>query len=253
MTDNLRIWAALEKTDPKHTKNFTRGGGFKGTAMKPIWLAKRLTEKFGPCGTGWGMEKPEFQVVPAGDETLVFCTVALWYWENGVVGGAPRPTVYGVGGDKVMGKNKYGPFMNDEAFKASYTDALSNAMKQIGVGADIHMGLFDDEKYVRETAKEFAAQGFEADPDITANLAPNGRDAEGNIRSAYDAGKAAKAKKFADDLITVLNTATKDEAKKVWTENWKAPKGTMISPLAWLEKHAPEQFQRVSQAHENAV
>ncbi len=150
MTDNLRIWSALEKTDPKHTKSFTRAGGFKGTAMRPIWMTRRLTEQFGPCGTGWGMTKPEFQVVPATDETLVFCTIGLWY-EN------VDNMVYGVGGDKVVTKRQSGQvFNNDEAFKSAYTDALSNAMKQIGVGADIHMGLFDDEKYVRETARAFA-------------------------------------------------------------------------------------------------
>lgn len=153
MTDNLRIWKALEKTDPKHTKPFKRAGGFAGTALKPIWTIKRLTEQFGPAGIGWGMEQPSFETVTAGDEILVFCTVALWYRD-----GEDRGTVFGVGGDKVLGKNKYGPFTNDEAFKASYTDALSNAMKQIGVGADIHMGLFDDEKYVRETQREFSDQ-----------------------------------------------------------------------------------------------
>lgn len=151
--DNLRIWNALSKTDPKHTKPFSRAGGFKGTATKPIWLTMRLTEKFGPCGIGWGMGQPEFQTVTAGDEILVFCTVALWYREGEALG-----TVYGVGGDKVLGKNKYGPFTNDEAFKASYTDALSNAMKQIGVAADIHMGLFEDQKYLREVTQEFAEE-----------------------------------------------------------------------------------------------
>lgn len=152
---NTRIWDAVSKTDPKHTKPFTRSGGFKGTATKPIWLIKRLTEQFGPCGIGWGMDKPDYQFVTAGDEILVFCTVALWYRE--AAADAKVATVYGVGGDKVMGKNKYGPFTNDEAAKASYTDAMSNAMKQIGMGADIHMGLFEDDKYLRETAREFAA------------------------------------------------------------------------------------------------
>ncbi len=79
------------------------------------------------------------------------------------------------------------------------------------------------------------------------------RDADGTLLSIYDAKKAAEAKKLADDMITVFNTATKDEARKVWTSNWKAPAGSRVSPLAWLETHAPDQFQRVSQAHENAV
>jgi hypothetical protein len=151
----MRIWDALSKTDPSHTKGFKRAGGFQGTAVKPIWTIKRMTEQFGPAGTGWGMDEPRFDVVNAGDEILVFCTVHLWYVEPAV--GSKVAGVYGVGGDKVMGKNKYGAFTNDEAFKASYTDALSNAMKQIGVAADIHMGLFDDSKYRREIEQEFAS------------------------------------------------------------------------------------------------
>src|SRR5690606_5800260 len=115
-----------------------------------MWSYKRMSEEFGPCGTGWGMGEPSFQVVPGPEgEVLVYCTVALW-WED------PGQKVYGVGGDKAVGKNKYGLFADDEAFKKSYTDALSNAMKQLGVAADIHMGQHDDDKYVQEVAREFA-------------------------------------------------------------------------------------------------
>ena len=46
---------------------------------------------------------------------------------------------------------------DDEAFKKAYTDALSNAMKFIGVAADVHMGLFDDNKYVQQVRGEFEA------------------------------------------------------------------------------------------------
>tara|TARA_R110000868_G_scaffold411706_1_gene707799 strand:+ start:24198 stop:25019 length:822 start_codon:yes stop_codon:yes gene_type:complete len=167
--DNLRIWNSLCKTDPKHTKGFKRAGGFAGTAVKPIWQTLRLTEQFGPAGTGWGMDEPTFQTVNAGEEILVFCTVGLWYRE-----GETMARVYGVGGDKVLGKNKYGPFTNDEAFKASYTDALSNAMKQIGVAADIHMGLFDDDKYVAATKREFE-QGDAPPPPGPKQSSANGR------------------------------------------------------------------------------
>lgn len=147
---NLRIWDALKRTDPKHTKPFQRSGGFRGTAIKPIYCTQRLTELFGPCGLGWGMDKPEFQVVPAGDEIAVYCTVGLWYIDGGI-----RAQVYGVGGDFVVKKNKNGLQPDDEAFKKSYTDGLSNAMKQIGVGADVHMGQFEDNKYVSDLKEEF--------------------------------------------------------------------------------------------------
>jgi len=141
MTDNLALWDRLGKTDPKHTSKFQRAGGFKGTAIRPIYSIRRMTEEFGPCGSGWGINQPSFQVVNAGDETLVYCTVGIWHGQRDNV-------VFGVGGDKVVAKFSSGLKSDDEAFKKAFTDAITNAMKLIGVGADVHMGLFDDSKYV---------------------------------------------------------------------------------------------------------
>jgi hypothetical protein len=149
VTDNLKIWNALAKTDPAHTKQFSRSGGFKGTALKPIWIVKMLTEQFGPAGQGWGTNEPRFEVVACGDEVLVYCTVSGWHGDRSNV-------VWGVGGDKVQAKRKDGHFYDDEAFKKAHTDAIGNAFKMIGVGADIHMGQFDDDKYVATMREEFA-------------------------------------------------------------------------------------------------
>jgi len=150
MTDNLKIWDTLGKTDPKHTKPFSRAGGFKGTAMKPIWIIRLMTEHFGPVGIGWGIEKPEFQVIEADKERLVYCTVGVWHTSK-------TNLFYGVGGDKVTAARQSGTFNSDEAFKMAYTDAVNNALKYLGVGADIHMGQFDDSKYVEEVGREFEA------------------------------------------------------------------------------------------------
>lgn len=150
---NTDLWDKLGRTDPKHTKGFSRSGGFKGTAIKPMWAFRRMTEELGACGIGWGINQPSFQVVPSGDgETLVYCTVSIWH-------GSRDQIVFGVGGDKVVAKRRDGgSFSDDEAFKKSFTDAITNALKLIGVGADVHMGLFDDSKYVAEVAKEFAEE-----------------------------------------------------------------------------------------------
>lgn len=157
---NLRHWDALSKTDPKHTKPFTRPGGFKGTAVRPIWIERHLTETFGPCGIGWGMDKPEFQTVPGPDgEVAVYCTLRCWYRDHDAQ--STPAYVWGVGGDKVITKrvDKAGKLLpliiDDEAFKKSMTDALSNAFKHVGVAADVHMGLFDDAKYVNDLRHEF--------------------------------------------------------------------------------------------------
>jgi hypothetical protein len=208
MSDNIALWEKLGKTDPAHTKEFTRGGGFRGTAIKPMWSYKRMTEEFGPCGKGWGIDKPDFQLVPVGDEILVYCTVSVWYGEPGVM-------TIGVGGDKVAGKNKNGVSTDDEAFKKAFTDAVTNALKMIGVGADVHMGMFDDSKYVNTVAREFQD---EAKVKSSAQLKRNGE----------------WEKIMADlesDLVDVKSMAGLDNLRKQyldqaerdgWTAAWRA-------------------------------
>jgi hypothetical protein len=157
---NMKIWEALGKTAPQHTKSFKRAGGFGGTAIKPIYTTQKMTEVFGPAGMGWGMGEPSFQVVPGHNgEVLVYCTVRLWWV---LPGGSEVNEVYGVGGDKVVSHIKANEQYNrperwendDEAFKKAFTDAVGNAMKHLGMSADVHMGLFDDSKYVREREEE---------------------------------------------------------------------------------------------------
>jgi hypothetical protein len=178
----MRLWSALGKTDPAHTKQFTRAGGFKGTAIKPMWANQRMTEFFGPCGIGWGMGEPQFNVVPALDELLVFCTVSLWYLDSG-----QRQAVYGVGGDKVVVKQSSGLRTDDEAFKKAYTDALGNAMKFVGVAADVHMGLFDDNKYVQQVREEFQeAARAEVEAEIERQKADPGGSPSPDVTWSYN-------------------------------------------------------------------
>lgn len=152
------LWDRLGKTDPKHTKPFKRSGGFSGTSIKPIYSYRRMTEEFGPCGEGWGINEPQFQVVTGSEgEVLVFCTASIWY-------GTKDKIVFGVGGDKVVVKQSSGLRGDDEAFKKAFTDGVTNALKMIGVGADVHMGMFDDDKYVNTLTQEFAAPGK---PEVT--------------------------------------------------------------------------------------
>lgn len=157
---NTELWDKLGKTDPAHTKGFKRAGGFSGTAIKPMWAYRRMTEEFGPCGVGWGVDEPQFQVVPGhNSEVLVYCTASVWYKADD----GKAESVFGVGGDKIVTYIKANEQYNrperwendDEAFKKAYTDAVTNALKLIGVGADVHMGMFDDNKYVNSVRAEF--------------------------------------------------------------------------------------------------
>jgi hypothetical protein len=161
--ENLTLWNQLGKTDPDQTKAFQRGGGFKGTAVKPIYTEQKMTEVFGPCGIGWGFTEPQFQVVPGDNkEVLVYCWLSLWILRDG----KKSELIPGVGGDKVVSHVKANEKYqrperwenDDEAFKKAFTDAIGNAMKHLGMSADVHMGLFDDSKYVATRRQEEAAE-----------------------------------------------------------------------------------------------
>lgn len=134
-TPKTEIWDKLARPDPKALKAFQRSGGFRGTAINPMHTLHTVTEVFGPCGTGWGMTKPEFQIVG----TNVYCTVGVWHTAD-----EGSNHVWGVGGEALTGRG------DDEAFKKAYTDALGNALKHLGANADIYFNLWDGNKYVDE-------------------------------------------------------------------------------------------------------
>lgn len=200
---NTEIWDKLARTDPKHTKPFQRAGGFKGTAMKPIWIVKRMTEEFGPCGKTWGINRPEFQVEHTPDESLVYCSVSIWHGEK-------ANEIWGVGGDKVRTIRKSGEvFVDDEAFKKAFTDAVNNALKYLGVGADIHMGQFDDSKYVQEVKGEFEQEAAQ----------------EEKARSSAALKRDGVWTQFEADLVDVtslvlLEKFREDMRKRATSEGW---------------------------------
>lgn len=70
-TDNLSLFAAVQETDPRYTKGFSRSGGFKGTAVSAPWLVRRATEQFGPVGIGWGWTIDDGPLTEAEQKALV--------------------------------------------------------------------------------------------------------------------------------------------------------------------------------------
>lgn len=167
---NMDLWQVVEKTDPKFTKDFNRGGGFKGTAINPTYLAKKATKVFGPAGLGWGWNilNEELMVgAPINEdchELIHVLHVEVWY--------RPRKEhceVYGLedgyiakvnqyGATTFVGKNKYGPFTDEETKKKSLTDGIGKCLALLGFSADVHLGLYDDNKYVNDRRNEEAAK-----------------------------------------------------------------------------------------------
>ena len=174
--NNLALWQRVEKTDPQYTKPFSRGGGFRGTAVNGTYLARKATEVFGPIGIGWGLEildEELMQGAPLGDgafELVHKVRVKLWYVLDG-----QRGEVVQFGQTTFVGRNKNGLYTDEEAPKKSLTDAMSKCLSLLGFSADVHLGRFDDNKYVNDLRQEFAekheAEAKAAAPKITAEQA----------------------------------------------------------------------------------
>jgi len=150
-TNNLKIWNAVEATDPKYTKQFNRGGGFKGTATNATYLAKKATQQFGPLGLGWGWNVIDEKYQPGHDKDVIHVVrIKLWYVLDG-----QRGEIEHFGQTQFVGKNKNGHFTDEEAPKKSLTDAISKCLSGLGFAADIHLGLYDDNRYVNDLKRDF--------------------------------------------------------------------------------------------------
>jgi len=159
---NLALWASVQATDPRYTKAFSRSGGFRGTAINHTYQQKRATETFGPKGLGWGskiLAEEYAQGAPLvhdkhgviGREVIHVLRIELWYVLDG-----KRGSVEAFGQTTFVGSNKHGFYTDEEAPKKSLTDAESKALASLGFSADVHLGLFDDVKYVNDLKASIA-------------------------------------------------------------------------------------------------
>lgn len=158
----LKLWNSVQATDPAYTKSFSRSGGFRGTAINHTYQTKRATEAFGPKGIGWGstvLDEGMEHGAPIvhekhgviGHEKVHVLRIELWYILDG-----QRGAVQAFGQTTFVGSNKHGTFTDEEAPKKSLTDAESKALASLGFSADVHLGLFDDSKYVNDLSARVA-------------------------------------------------------------------------------------------------
>ncbi len=154
---NTELWDRVFATDPSHTSQFMRTGGFKGTAIKPLYLIHKATEIWGPMGSAWGAETIEHVI----HKDMVFIKARIWYPGDDLKSqthvGQYKAYVEHWGGDVLIKTTKSGERPNDEAFKMAFTDAVGKCLSQLGFSADVHMGRFDDSKYVESVKKKETA------------------------------------------------------------------------------------------------
>jgi hypothetical protein len=158
--NNKALWNRVCVTDPAAVKPIT-GKQYSGNSPKPYWIVERLTDEFGPCGTGWGFQIINERFERFSDtDSLHVAVVRFWYVQDG-----KRGELEQIGQTKASYVTSKGSFMLDEdAPKKSVTDALVKCASYLGFAGDIFSGRWDDSKYVAEARAEWEGRKREADP-----------------------------------------------------------------------------------------
>ena len=143
---NLRFYENLRNC-PETALRTIQAGRLKGKSdINPVWRIKAMTETFGPCGIGWRYEITRQWELTFGQEVKAFVNINLYYMDEDGVWSLPIP---GTGGATLVEVGKQGLYVNDEGYKMALTDALSVAMKALGVAADVYYSR--DKETVYET------------------------------------------------------------------------------------------------------
>lgn len=148
--NNLRFYEQLRAV-PAGAKKPIVGGRLQGMSnINPMYRFKVMTATFGPCGIGWKYEIVKQWAETYGVETKAFTNINLYI----KVDGEWSEPIPGIGGATLVESGKKGNYVNDEGYKCSLTDALSVAMKALGVAADVYFAegmAYSDNKYDQQT------------------------------------------------------------------------------------------------------
>ena len=188
-----------------------QAGRLKGMSdVNPMLRMKRMTEIFGPVGFGWRYEIDRQWTEVYGDEVKCFCNVSLYVrdpetkeWSAAIPGN---------GGSAIVSKERGGAYVNDEGYKMALTDALSIAMKPLGIGGNIWYGPkangHNESKYEAATRPE------------STQSAP---------RPAATSGYAYTGEQLNAALTETQNCTTIEQLNAVW-HRWGAKSPALCQP-----------------------
>lgn len=156
---------------PIEAQRTIKGGRLSGfTDINPMWRIQILTENFGICGIGWKVEIIKQWLEPySNGEVAAFCDINLYIKQDG----AWSDAIPGTGGAKFVAKESGGMYVDDEAYKKAYTDALSVACKMLGIGADVYWS--EGSKYPTQQAENNVLRGGELRLEIEQALRSIGK------------------------------------------------------------------------------
>lgn len=143
MSDNSKLWEAVQKTNPNHTKQVNFGR--KITAIDPYRQLEAATAQFGPAGKGWGWEVKQVEYLPTNEVCIL---ISLWHSSKleGRIEQWGQASLYI---DKLEKKK------DTDCMKKATTDGITKCLSCLGFNTDIFLGKYDDNKYVQDLKEEF--------------------------------------------------------------------------------------------------
>ena len=127
MENKMQIYDAVREAPNSAVKKIT--GGSYGAAglsdINPQWRIETMTKLFGPVGFGWTWEPVEC----FDRDGVLYAHVIVKYADAQT--GEWSKDIHGYGGTKFGGRD------DSDVYKSTMTDAVSNALRYLGVGADV--------------------------------------------------------------------------------------------------------------------
>lgn len=159
--ENMSIWDRNKTIEQRFTKQATVGG-MKITSFSLQSVVMMATKEFGPIGKGWGYEVTderfdEGRIIqdavthengdkqPQIKEITHTLIIKLWYMLDNEKVECPVQA----GHTPYLSKTKYGPSHDNEYYKKTLADAIKKSLSMLGFGADIFLGLMDDQHYLQ--------------------------------------------------------------------------------------------------------
>jgi hypothetical protein len=135
--DAMRIWDLVKETNPDHTRHISYGKR-SFTNIDATYQNMQATKLWGPQGTAWGIEPDSvtFQIIEHSTNPIAVIRCVLFYPGGRIFQCVDMPLKPG-----------------DDVFKKLLTAARSKALSQLGFGADVYMGKFEDSEYVKQTTE----------------------------------------------------------------------------------------------------
>ena len=152
---NLDYYNKL-KVVPQQALRQIQSGRLRGKHdINPMWRIKAMTEQFGVCGIGWKYVITKQWTETFGSEVKAYCNIDLFIKVNGEWSDA----IQGTGGSSEVSMESKGAYVSDECYKMALTDALSVAMKALGVAADVY---FEAGKDIIDIDRKYGVQDSRA-------------------------------------------------------------------------------------------